>query len=507
MIENIMLGFSTALTMHNLLYAFIGVLLGNIIGVLPGIGPLAAISMLLPVTYGLDPTGALVMLAGLYYGTSFGGATTSILLNLPGTASHAIVCVDGHPLAQQGKGGQAIFMAMFASFLGVAFGILLMMFFSPLLVDMAFLFGPAEYFSLMLMGLLAAASLTSGSPLKGIASIFIGLLLGAVGTDVNSGVARFSFDTPELTDGLPLVALAMGFFGIKDVLENAGLMGSGTMVSKDKINSQSIRPGKGVIKESAGAITRGSIIGSLLGILPGAGGTMASFMSYAVEKKAARNPERFGRGAMQGVSGPESANSSAAITAFIPTLTLGIPGDAVMALMLGALMIHNIVPGPQMIAEHPAMFWGLLASFLIGNVMLMFLNIPLIGVWVKLLSVPYRLIYPAVMFLIAIGVYSGNNNLFDVAVVIALGVAGYFFAVLGFAPAPLLLGFVLGPMVEENFRRALLLSRGDMGVFFTRPLSGSFMAITIAMLLYVAIKQLRRELPATAPQTLATQDE
>lgn len=490
-LESLILGAQTAFSMHNLLYAFVGVLLGNIIGVLPGIGTLAAISMLLPVTYGLDPTGALVMLAGLYYGTSFGGATTSILLNLPGTASHAIVCVDGHPLAQQGRGGQAIFMAMFSSFLGVAFGIVLMMFFSPLLVDMAFLFGPAEYFALMLMGLLAASSLTSGSPLKGIGAVFIGLALGVIGTDVNSGVARFTLDIPELMDGLSLVALAMGFFGIKDVLANAGVLGTGTLVTKGKIGGSAVRPGKGEIKESAGAIVRGSVIGSALGILPGAGGTMASFMSYAVEKKVSKTPERFGKGAMQGVSGPESANSSAAITAFIPTLTLGIPGDAVMALMLGALMIHNIIPGPQMLTEHPAMFWGLLVSFLIGNIMLMVLNIPLIGLWVKLLSVPYRLIFPAVMFLIAIGVYSGNNNLFDVGVVAVIGVVGYLLAVLGYPPAPLLLGFVLGPMVEENFRRSLLLSRGDMSTFFTRPLAGSFMAVTIIMLLYVGIKQLR----------------
>lgn len=490
MIDNLLLGFQTALSLHNLLYAFVGVFLGNIIGVLPGIGPLAAISMLLPVTYGLDPTGALVMLAGLYYGTSFGGATTSILLNLPGTASHAIVCVEGHPLAKQGKGGQAIFMAMFASFLGVVTGIILMMFFSPLLVDMAFMFGPAEYFALMLMGLLAASSLTSGSPLKGIGAVFIGLAMGVVGTDVNSGVARFTFDVPELMDGLSLVALAMGFFGIKDVLANAGHMGTGTLVGN--IKSGGVRPGKGEIRQSMGAIGRGAGIGSALGILPGAGGTMASFMSYAIEKKVAKNPERFGHGAMEGVSGPESANSSAAITAFIPTLTLGIPGDAVMALMLGALMIHNIVPGPQMMVEHPAMFWGLLVSFLIGNVMLMVLNIPLIGMWVKLLSVPYRLIYPAVMFLIAIGVYSGNNNLFDVGVVIVIGVVGYLFAALGFPPAPLLLGFVLGPMVEENFRRSLLLSRGDMSTFFTRPLAGTFMAITILMMLYVAFSSLRK---------------
>lgn len=492
MLDNLILGFSTALSLHNLMYAFIGVLLGNIIGVLPGIGALAAISMLLPVTYGLDPTGALLMLAGLYYGTSFGGATTSILLNLPGTASHAVVCVDGNPLARQGKGGSAIFMAMFASFLGVCVGILLMMFFSPLLVDMAFLFGPSEYFALMLMGLLAASTLTSGSPLKGIASVVLGLVMGVIGTDVNSGVARFAFDVPELTDGISLVALAMGLFGVADVLANAGRLGEGSIINKGKVSSRSVRPAKGEIRGSIGAIGRGSVIGSILGILPGAGGTMASFMSYAVEKKVSRTPERFGHGAMEGVSGPESANSSAAITAFIPTLTLGIPGDAVMALMLGALMIHNIAPGPQLMVEYPAMFWGLLISFWIGNLMLFLLNIPLIGVWVRMLSVPYRMIYPTVLFLICIGVYSANNNLFDVGMVLALGGFGFLLASLGFQPAPLLLGFVLGPMMEENFRRSLLLSRGDLTVFFTRPLSGAFMTVTILMLATVAYKRLRR---------------
>ncbi len=489
MLDNLLLGFSTALSWHNLMYAFIGVLLGNIIGVLPGIGALAAISMLLPVTYGLDPTGALLMLAGLYYGTSFGGATTSILLNLPGTASHAVVCVDGNPLARQGKGGSAIFMAMFASFLGVCVGIVLMMFFSPLLVDMAFLFGPAEYFALMLMGLLAASTLTSGSPLKGIAAVVLGLIFGVVGTDVNSGVARFSFDVPELTDGISIVALAMGLFGIADVLSNAGRLGEGTLIAK--MSSRAVRPAKGEIIGSMGAIGRGSTIGSLLGILPGAGGTMASFMSYAIEKKVSRTPEKFGHGAMEGVSGPEAANSSAAITAFIPTLTLGIPGDAVMALMLGALMIHNIAPGPQLMVEYPAMFWGLLISFWIGNLMLLVLNIPLIGVWVRMLSVPYRLIFPTVLFLIAIGVYSANNNLFDVGMVLALGVFGYMLSRLGFQPAPLLLGFVLGPMMEENFRRTTLLSRGDLTVFFTRPLSGAFMVVTLLILATVAYKRLR----------------
>ncbi|HWK70642.1 MAG TPA: tripartite tricarboxylate transporter permease [Burkholderiaceae bacterium] len=501
MIDNLILGFQTAFSLHNLMYAFVGVVLGNLIGVLPGIGALAAISMLLPITYGLDPTGALLMLAGLYYGTSFGGATTSILLNLPGTASHAVVCVDGNPLARQGKGGQAIFMAMFASFMGVCVGIVLMMFFSPMLVNVAFLFGPSEYFALMLMGLLAASTLTSGSPLKGIASVVVGLIFGVVGTDVNSGVARFDFGIPELQDGIALVALAMGLFGITDVLANAANLGEGTLLTKG-IGGQSVRPGKGEIRKAMPSIARGSIIGSALGILPGAGGTMASFMSYATEKKMARAPERFGRGAMEGVSGPESANSSAAITAFIPTLTLGIPGDAVMALMLGALMIHNITPGPQLMAEYPAMFWGLLVSFWLGNLMLMVLNIPLIGVWVKLLSVPYRLIYPTVLFLIAIGVYSTNNNLFDVSVVLFIGIFGYLAASLGFQPAPLLMGFILGPMMEENFRRALLLSRGDAFTFFDRPLSGSFMAITMLMLATVAYNRLRKR-----PERYAVQEE
>lgn len=491
MIDNLLSGLATALTPHALAYAFSGVLIGNIIGVLPGIGAMAAISMLLPITYGLDPTGALMMLAGLYYGTSFGGAITAILLNLPGTPSHAVVCVDGHPLARLGRAGPAIFMAMFASFIGICVGIVLMMFFSPLLANIAFLFGPAEYFTLMLMGLLAASTLTSGSPLKGIASVILGLLCGVVGIDVNSGTARFIFDIPELMDGLSLVALAMALFGVSDVLANTGSPAAGAFRTDKSIGQRAVRPDKGEIRQSAGAISRGSIIGSALGILPGAGGIMASFLSYATEKKISRTPERFGRGAIEAVAGPESANSSAAITAFIPTLTLGIPGDAVMALMLGALMIHNIIPGPQLMTEHPSMFWGLVVSFWVGNVMLMILNIPLIGIWVKMLSVPYRLIYPVVLFLIAIGAYSVNNNLFDVGQVLIFGVFGYLLAVLGFPPAPLIMGFVLGPIVEENFRRALQLSRGDATVFFTQPISGAFMAIIVLMLVSVACRRLR----------------
>ncbi|NYT63796.1 tripartite tricarboxylate transporter permease [Alcaligenaceae bacterium] len=500
MLDNIILGFATALTWNNLFYSFIGVFVGNLIGVLPGIGALAAISMLLPITYALEPAGALMMLAGLYYGTSYGGATTSILLNLPGTASHAVVCVDGNPMARQGRAGSALFMAMFGSFLGATSGIILMIFFSPLLSEGAFLFGPAEYFALMLLGLLAASTLTTGSPLKGVAMVLVGLIFGVIGTDVNSGVARFSFNVSELQDGLSLVALAMGLFGIADVLANAGMLGESNMVTKSKVTARSVRPAKGEIRQSMPAIGRGAGIGAFFGILPGTGGTIASFMSYAFEKKISKTPERFGHGAIEGVAGPESSNSSAAITAFIPTLTLGIPGDAVMALMLGAMMIHNIQPGPQLMVEHPTLFWGLIASFWLGNLLLLVLNIPLIGMWVKLLSVPYRLIYPAVLFFICIGVYSANNNLFDVGVVLAVGGFGYVVSRLGFEPAPLLLGFVLGPMMEENFRRALLLSRGDMMVFMTRPISGVCMGIAFLMIAMVAYRRLRPKRPlASAP--------
>lgn len=491
MLDNVILGFSEALTLSNLFYSFIGVFVGNLIGVLPGIGALAAISMLLPITYGLSPAGALMMLAGLYYGTSYGGAVTSILLNLPGTPSHAVVCLDGNPMARQGRAGPALFSAMVSSFIGATVGIILIKVFSPLLVEVAFQFGPAEYFALMLLGLLAASTLTSGSALKGVAMVLVGLIAGVVGTDVNTGVTRFTFGIPELQDGLSLVALAMGLFGIADVLASAGRLGSGATVIDSKVGLRELWRGRKELKRTGGAVGRGAGIGSFFGLLPGTGGTLASFMSYALEKKISKEPKRFGRGAIEGVAGPESANSSAVVTAFIPTLTLGIPGDAVMALMLGALMIHNIQPGPQLMVEHPTVFWGLIASFWIGNLLLMILNLPLIRIWVRLLSVPYRFIYPAVLFFICIGVFSGNNNLFDIWVVLLVGVFGYAVTRLGFEPAPLLLGFVLGPMFEENFRRALLLSRGDMTVFFTRPISGTCMVIAILMVLFVAYKRLR----------------
>ncbi|GBU14855.1 hypothetical protein AwPolaro_02330 [Polaromonas sp.] len=491
-LNNLVLGFGVALTPSNLMYSFIGVFMGNLIGVLPGIGPLAAISMLLPVTYALEPGSALMMLAGIYYGAQYGGATTSILLNLPGVASHAVTCLDGHPMAKQGRGGAALFMAMFASFIGATIGILLMTFFSPLLVEMAFKFGPAEYFAMMLLGLLAASTLAKGSPLKGIAMVLVGLVAGVVGTDVNSGVPRFSFDIPELTDGINLIALAMGLFGVADVLTNVNKIGVGSAVGT-KISMRSLRLAKGELKRSWAPIFRGTAIGSFFGILPGTGSTIASFISYATEKKVSKHPEQFGHGAIEGVAGPEAANNAASQTAFIPTMSLGIPGDAVMALMLSALMIHNIQPGPQLITEHPTIFWGLIASFWIGNLLLLILNIPLIGMWVKLLTVPYRMIYPAVLFFICIGVYSSNNNLFDVGVVLAIGVCGYFTTRLGFEPAPVLLGFVLGPMVEEHFRRALLLSRGDPSVFFTRPISAGFMLACFTLLGAVAYSHFRKQ--------------
>jgi len=492
MIENLMLGVQTAFQWENFLYAFIGVFIGNVVGVLPGIGSLAAISMLLPLTYGLNPVAALMMLAGLYYGTSFGGATTTILLNLPGTPTHAVVCVDGHPLAKKGRAGSAIFIAMFASFVGVSIGIALMATLSPLLTGVAFMFGPQEYFALMLMGLLAASTLTTGSPLKGVTSVVIGLLFGVVGTDVMTGVSRFDFGLSTLQDGVSLVVLATALFGIADVLTHAGKLGEGSLTTDSKINRNSVRPEKGEIKQSAKPIVRGATIGSALGILPGAGGTLAAFMSYAVEKKTSKTPERFGKGAMEGVSGPEAANSSAAITAFIPTLTLGIPGDAVMALMLGALMIHNITPGPAIMVEHPDLFWGLIISFWIGNFILLVLNIPLIGMWVKLLQVPYRIIFPIILLLISIGVYSANNNIYDVIMVLGVGIFGFLASRLGFQPAPMLLGFVLGPMVEENFRRSLLMAHGDLLVFFKQPLSAVFMSVSLLLLALVAFKRLRK---------------
>lgn len=495
LLDNILLGFATALTWQNLSYSLLGVVLGNIIGVLPGIGAIAAISMLLPVTYGLDPAGALMMLAGIYYGSTYGGAITSIMLNLPGTAQHAVVCLDGNPMARQGRGGPALLSAMVASFVGGTIGVIILALFSPVLVLLAFQFGPAEYFSLMLLGLLAAATLTMGSAIKGLVMTLIGLLAGVIGTDVNTGVIRFTFGMQDMQDGLSLVALAMGLFGVSDILRSVNKLGIGATLVDAKVSMRSLWAGRKEIRGLGGSILRGTGIGSFFGLLPGTGGTLASFLSYATEKKLAKDPSRFGHGAIEGVSGPEAANSSATQTAFIPTLNLGIPGDSTMALMLGAIMIHNIQPGPTLMVDHPTLFWGLIASFWIGNVMLMVLNIPLIGIWVRMLTVPYRLIFPTVLFFICIGVFSESNTFFDVWVVMAIGFFGFAMARLGFEPAPMLLGFILGPMVEENFRRTLLVSHGDFMVFLTRPISAGclgFIALMLILRMYSARRVARR---------------
>ncbi len=488
--SGLMLGLQAALSPTVLLYCFIGVFLGTLIGVLPGIGALATISLLLPITYHIPPTAAIVMLAGVYYGAQYGGSTASILLNLPGTPSSAVACLDGYPMAKQGRAGVALFMTTIASFVGSMLGIAALVFFSPAIAEIGLKFGAAEYFAMMLLGLIAASMLASGSALKGLAMVMLGLILGTVGTDVNSGVARFNFGVPELMDGISLVALAMGLFGISEVISSV----NHTRDSKvqEKITFRSMTPTKKDWKESTMPMLRGTGIGSFFGALPGTGASIASFMAYAVEKKVSKDPGKFGKGAIEGITAPESANNAAAQTAFVPTLSLGIPGDAVMALMLGALIIHGIQPGPLLMTQQPELFWGLIVSFGIGNIMLMVLNLPLIGIWISILRIPYSVLYPAILVFISLGVYSVNNNTFDVFVVAILGLFGYALAVLKFEVAPLLLGFVLGPMMEENLRRALLLSRGDPMTFIERPISAGFLALGAALILWTAFSALKR---------------
>ena len=497
LLSNLALGFGEAFAPTNLLYCFIGVFLGTFIGVLPGIGALATISMLLPLTFHVPPTAALVMLAGLYYGAQYGGSTASILLNLPGTPSAAVACLDGYPMAKQGRAGVALLMTTVASFVGGSLGIIILTLFSPALVGVALSFGPADYFAMMLLGLVAASTLASGSPLKGIAMVLVGIALGLVGTDVQTGQQRFTFGIPELSDGLGLVAMAMGLFGVAEVIASINRM-SETSGAKEKITFRSMIPRADDMKRSTLPMLRGTGIGSVFGALPGAGATIASFMSYAVEKKIARDPSRFGKGAIEGVTAPEAANNAGAQTSFIPMLTLGIPPNAVMALMVGAMTIKGIQPGPQVMTSNPQLFWSLIASMWVGNAMLVILNLPLIGIWVKMLSIPYRILYPAILLFICVGVFSVNNNAFDVMLALIFGVFGYALMLLRFEPAPLLLGFILGPLMEEHLRRAMLLSRGDMGVFLERPISASFMGLTAALLLWAIYGMLRKRRPATA---------
>ena len=488
LLDGLAIGLQATLSLEMLLYCFIGVFLGTLVGVLPGIGSLATISLLLPITYHLQPVGAIIMLSGVYYGAQYGGSTASILLNLPGHAAAVVACLDGHPMAKQGRAGVALFMTTIASFVGSMLGIVVLVLFSPAIAELGLEFQAAEYFSMMVLGLIAASTLSSGSPAQGICMVLLGLLLGTIGTDVNSGVTRFDFGVTELMDGINLVALAMGVFGIAEVISSITKM-RGTKAS-EKVSLRSMIPTKSEFKQSIFPMLRGTSVGAFFGALPGTGPAISSLMAYAVEKKIAKDPSRFGKGAIEGLTAPESANNAAAQTSFVPTLSLGIPGDAIMALMLGALIIHGIQPGPMLISSQPELFWGLIVSFGIGNIMLLILNIPLIGVWVSILRIPYELLYPAILIFISLGTYSVNNNPFDIYVVAALGALGYCMALLRFDAAPLLLGFVLGPMMEENMRRALILSRGDIATFIERPISAWLLGFTAVILLFAVFRVL-----------------
>ena len=491
LLSNLALGFDTALTLQNLLYCVAGVTIGTLLGVLPGMGPVATVAMLLPATYALPPTSALIMLAGIYYGAAYGGSTTAILVNIPGEASAVVTCLDGHMMAKRGRAGSALGIAAIGSFTAGCFATLLIAAFAPPLTELAFQFGPAEYFSLMVLGLVSATVLATGSLLKAIAMVLLGLLLGLIGTDVNSGAFRFTFGIDELQDGIDFVPLSMGLFGFAEIMRN--LEGSmARSLVPDKVRN--ILPSWEELKASVGPIVRGTAIGSILGVLPGGGALLSSFASYTAEKKIAgeKADPPFGYGNIRGVAGPESANNAGSQTSFVPMLTLGIPSNAVMALMIGAMMIHDIVPGPQVMQNDPALFWGLIVSMWLGNLVLVILNLPMIGVWVQLLRVPYRWLFPAILVFCCIGVYSINNNVWDIWIAVFFGFAGYVFGKLGCETAPLVLGFILGPMMEENLRRALLLSRGDPAVFVSSPISCGLLIAALLMVLLVAAPAFRK---------------
>jgi len=490
LLHNLSLGFGVAFTLQNLMYAFFGSVLGTLIGVLPGLGPVATIAMLLPSIYSLDATPALIMLAGIYYGAQYGGSTTAILINVPGESSSVVTAIDGYAMARQGRAGAALAAAGLGSFFAGCVGTIVIAAFAPPLTELAFQFGPAEYFSLMVLGLVGAVVLASGSLIKAIAMIILGLLLAQINTDVISGQARYSFDIPELTDGIGFVVIAMGVFGFGEIIANLGMPAEHREVFTKDVKG--LWPTKEDFKEAWPSVLRGTALGSVLGVLPGGGALLASFASYTMEKKLVRNPRvPFGKGAIQGVAGPESANNAGAQTSFIPMLTLGIPPNAVMALMVGAMTIKGIQPGPQVMTSNPQLFWGLIASMWVGNAMLVILNLPMIGIWIKLLTVPYRFLFPAITLFCCIGVYTLNNNTFDVYLTAVFAVVGYLFYKLSCEAAPLLLGFILGPMMEENLRRALLLSRGDWSTFMTRGLSAGLLIAAALMIVIVMLPSIK----------------
>ena len=489
LLQNLALGFSVAATPTNLLLCLIGTLVGTLVGVLPGVGPLATIAMLLPITFGLQPVGALIMLAGIYYGAQYGGSTTSILVNIPGEASSVVTTLDGHAMAKQGRAGPALAIAAIGSFFAGCVSTIVVAALGVPLTGLALKFGPAEYFSLMVLGLVFAVVLAKGSIPKAITMILFGLLLSMVGSDLETGASRMAFNIPELADGIGFVTVAMGVFGFAEITRNLEQVASRDIVQA-KITG--LMPTMKDLKDSAGAIGRGTVLGAILGILPGGGAVIAAFAAYTFEKKISKHPERFGRGAIEGVAAPESANNAAAQTSFIPLLTLGIPPNAVMALMVGAMTIHGIVPGPQVMTKQPELFWGMIASMWLGNLMLVIINLPLVGLWVRLLRVPYRMLYPAILIFCCIGVYSISSAPADVIMTAAFGLVGYWLIKHDFEPAPMLLGFVLGPLMEENLRRAMLIQRGDATVFFTRPISGTLLALALLLLLISVLPMIRK---------------
>ena len=487
--DGLMLGFSTATTLSNFAYCFFGVFLGTAVGVLPGLGPIATISMLLPFTFGLPVDTALIMLAGIFYGSQYGGSTTAILLNLPGEASSVVTTLDGHEMAKQGKAGRALAAAAIGSFFAGTVGTLFIAVAAPVLAGLALTFGPAEYFSLIVLGLVTSMVLTSGSLLTAFGMALLGMIFGMVGTDINSGFARYTFGSPNLLDGLDFVVIATGVFGLGEVMAN--LQNEHTRATGLAPVSR-LFPTREDWKRMTAPILRGTGVGVILGILPGAGVLLASFSAYALEKKISRWPEQFGKGAIEGVAAPEAANNAAAQTCFIPMLTLGLPGTATMALMIGALVVQGVQPGPEMLTQQPALFWGLVVSMWIGNLLLLLLNLPLVGMWAKLISVPYRYLFPMICVFTAIGVYSINNSVFDVYLMALFGVLGFFFRKVGAEPAPLILALILGPMAEEYLRRALLISHGDAMVFFTSPVSLGVLVVTVLVLLSILSPHFRK---------------
>ncbi|MFZ2986487.1 tripartite tricarboxylate transporter permease [Ideonella sp.] len=493
LLNNLGLGFQVAFTVTNLLYALGGAILGTLIGVLPGLGPVATIAMLLPSIYSLDATPALIMLAGIYYGAQYGGSTTAILINVPGESSSVVTAIDGYQMARKGRAGAALAAAGLGSFFAGCVGTIIIAAFAPPLTELAFKFGPAEYFSLMTLGLIGAVVLASGSLVKAISMILLGLLLGQINTDVISGTPRYSFDIAELTDGINFVTIAMGVFGFAEIIANLGRPAEQREVFTKDVKG--LWPTFQDFKDAFPAVLRGTTLGSILGVLPGGGALLASFAAYTLEKKTRGRKDEvpFGQGNIRGVAGPEAANNAGAQTSFIPMLTLGIPPNAVMALMVGAMTIKGIQPGPQVMTSNPELFWGLIASMWIGNLMLVILNLPLIGIWIKLLTVPYRLLFPAILTFCCIGLYTLNNNNFDVYMAAGFGLVGYIFFKLGCEPAPLLLGFILGPMMEENLRRALLLSRGDWSTFMTRPLSAGLLIAAFLMIVVVMLPSIKNK--------------